>query len=332
MGNFRTTALAGLGLFLGLSVAANAAEPDWLPQPLKRPLADVTIGFSTLGAGVNAYVATYDDTFLAEAKKLGVKAILLDPQADPAKQADQVSDLIAQRVDVAVIWAVNGKAIVPSAKRVHDAGIPLVMTNSKIDPTGKDYVTAFSGPDDYNQAKIAGELMIKALGGKGNVLLINGLPGFNVSQLREKGFLDAVAAHPGIKVLDSQPANWSREKAQTLMENYIARFGKQIDGVYSADSGMGVGALSAIQAAVKEGKLEAGHIKQTDCTLFGVAYDAIKAGDYYGSVLQAPEEDARSALKAAVMIAEGLPVPAETYIKVTAVTKENIDQIARPSF
>jgi ribose transport system substrate-binding protein len=327
----RTTAVAGLGLFLGLSAAARAAEPDWLPSPLKRPLADITIGLSTLGAGVNAYVATYDDTFVAEAKKLGVKLILLDPQADPAKQADQVNDLIAQRVDVAVIWPVNGKAIVPSAKRVHDAGIPVVISNSKIDPTGKDYTTTFTGPDHYSEAKDAAELMIKALGGKGNVVMINGLPGFTTSQLRVQGFLDAIAAHPDIKVLDSQPANWSREKAQTLMENYIARFGKQIDGVYSADSGMGIGAMSAIQAAVKEGKLDAGHIKQTDCTLFGIAYDAIKTGDYYGSILQAPEEEARSALKAAILIAEGQTVPAENYFKVTLVTKDNVDQIQRPN-
>ena len=75
----RTTAVAGLGLFLGLSAAARAAEPDWLPSPLKRPLADITIGLSTLGAGVNAYVATYDDTFVAEAKKLGVKLPFKSP-------------------------------------------------------------------------------------------------------------------------------------------------------------------------------------------------------------------------------------------------------------
>jgi ribose transport system substrate-binding protein len=327
----KSSLLIGLGLLVGLTASASAADPEWMPKTLKKPLADVTIGFSSLGAGVNAYVATYVDTFSGYAKELGVKTAVLDSQADAAKQSDQIGDLVAQHVDVMVVWPANGKANVPAVKRAFEAGIPVVITNSKIDDSGKEFTATFSGPDDYAEAKLAGELMVKALNGKGNVVIIGGLPGYTVSQLREKGFRDAIAKSD-IKVLDAQPANWSREKAQSLMENYVTRFGKQIDGVYSADSGMGVGALSAIQAAVKEGKVEGGHIKLTDCTLFGVAYDAIKAGDYYGSVLQAPEEDAKSAVKAAVLIAEGQTVPKEIYIDTPVVTMENIDKIKRPSF
>jgi ribose transport system substrate-binding protein len=324
--------LIALAAFVGLATTANAADTDWLPKTLNKPLGEITLGFAGLGVGTNSYVATYVDFFNSYVKELGVKSVVLDPQSDPAKQSDQIGDLIAQQVDVMIVWPVNGKAVVPAVKQAHAAGIPIVITNSDIDESGRSYIATYTGPDHYSEALLAGALMAKGLNGKGNVVIIGGAPGYTVSQLREKGFRDAIAKFPDIKVLDSQPANWSREKAQSVMENYITRFGKQIDGVYSADSGMGVGALSAIQAAAKEGKVDAGHIIETDCTLFAVAYDAIKAGEYYGSVLQAPEEDAKVAVQTAILIAEGQTVAKKIYFDTPVITKENIDKFKRPSF
>ncbi|MGW1419912.1 sugar ABC transporter substrate-binding protein [Bradyrhizobium manausense] len=323
------SALVALGLTTG---TVNGQQPDWLPSPLPRPLNQITIGFSTLGSGVNSYVATYYQTFNAYAKELGVKTVVLDSQVDAAKQSDQIRDLIAQKVDVLIAWPVNAKAIVTALRRAHDVGLPVVVTNSQADPAADAYVTTFSGPDHYGEAQAAAEMMNKALNGKGNVVLIGGLPGYTVAQQREKGFLDAIAKYPNIKILDSQPANWSREKAQSVMESYIVRFGDTIDGVYSADSDMGVGALSAVRAAVSEGKLKAGHIKFTDCTLFAAGYDAIKSGDYYGSVLQSPVLDARSALQAAIRIAESQKVEKTLYFDTPAITLDNINQFERPSF
>ena len=324
--------LAAAAVWIGASGFATAQQPDWLPATLKKPLAEITIGFTNLGVGVNGYTAQYQETFDAYAAELGVKTIVLDSGTDPARQGNQVQDLIAQKVDVMIIWPVNGQAIVPFDKQAHEAGIPVIATNSNIDPSGKEYLTAFTGPDDFTEAKIAGEMMVEALGGKGNVVMINGLPGYTVSQLRIDGFMEAIKAHPEIKVLDSQPANWSQEKAQTLMENYITRFGDQIDGVYAAESGMGMGAYAAIEAAVADGRLVEGHIKQTDATIYQSVYDAIKAGKYYGSVLQSPEEDARLAIKTAVLVALGETVPETTYMETPAVNAATIDSIARPSF
>jgi ribose transport system substrate-binding protein len=328
----RRSLLVSIGL-IALAAGANAAETTWMPASPKKPLSDITIGFTDVGAGGNAYSATYIDTFIKYAKELGVNAVVLDSQGDPAKQADQIRDLIAQQVNVMVVWPVNGKAVVPAVRQAHDAGIPVVITNSKIDDSGTKYTVTFSGPNDYAEAKMAGELMVKALSGKGNVVIIGGNPGYTVSEMRESGFRDALAKAPEMKVLDSQPASsWSREKSQAIMEDFITRFGKQIDGVYTMESSMGMGAQAAIRAAEKDGKIVPGHIKQTDCTLFGIGWDAIKAGDYFGSVLQSPEEDAKAALKAAILTAEGEKLPNEVYFDGVPVTKDNVDQIKKPSF
>ena len=322
--------ISTLAMVAALTASAFAAEPDWAATG-KKPLSEVTVGFANLGAGVNSYAARYLEVFNERAKELGIKTVVLDSQADASKQAGQISDLVSQGVDSIIIWPVNGKGIVPFAKRAHEAGIPVVVTNSNIDPSGKDYIAAYTGPDDFTEAKLAGEMMVKALGGKGNVVMLNGIPGYTVTQLRIDGFMEGIKGSD-IKILDSQPAHFSQEKAQTLMENYITRFGKDIDGVFSVDSGVGAGVLSAVEAAEGDGRLDAGHVKMVDATIFGPIYDAIQQGKYYGSVVQSPEDDATLALDTATKAAMGIEVPREVYLPMPIVTSETIKDIAKPSF
>lgn len=321
---------AGLTLMLATGIASAQDRADWMPED--ADLSDITVGVTTIGPSVNSYSATYVEEFESYAGELGLDIIMLDSQADPARQSNQVQDLIAQQVDVLVVWPINAQAIVPAVRQAHDRGIPVVISNSKIDESGTQFTDTFTGPDDYTQAKKAGDLMVEGLGGEGKVVIIGGTPGYTVSNLREQGFRDALE-DSGIEVLDAQPANWSRERAQSLMENYVTRFGDEIDGVYAADAGMGVGALSAVQAAVSDGTLPEDHgIIFTDATLFAAGYDAIKDGDYYGSILQSPKEDARTAVRAAVLLGLGEEVPELMYMETPAVTKENVDEYERPVF
>jgi ribose transport system substrate-binding protein len=310
---------------------APTRPPAWLHPPVAKPLASVRIGFSSIGAGVNAYTAAYTRALTDYARHLGIKLIVLDAQADPVRQADQVLDLMAQQVDVLVIWPVNAKAVVSPIRQVYRAHIPVVITNSQVHPSGEPYIVSFSGPDDYAQAQLAAKLMVDALGGRGNVVMIDGTPGYTASELRMRGFLDYVKLHPGIHVLDQQPANWSREKAQSLMENYITRFGNTIDAVYSADSGSGIGAYAAARAALAEGKIARIPVF-TDPTFTAAAYDAVASGGYYGSVMQSPISDARQALTTAVLVAEHRPVPRTRFLRTPVVTRSTLAALGRPEF
>lgn len=307
------------------------AEPDWYPKSAAKPIGALTIGFSFCGAAMNGYLATYGEEFKRYADELGVKVIILDAQVDAARQSDQIRDLIAQQVDGLVVWPLNGKAVVPAVRDAKAAGLPIVIANSNIDPSGSEFIVTFAGPDDFTEGKISGQLMVQALNGKGNVVMMDGLPGYTVSRMRHDGFLEGIKGSQ-VKVIDSQPADWSQEKAQSVMENYIARYGKQIDGVWSAAAVMGGGSLTAITAAVADGKIEAGHIKQTDATVFGAVFDAIKERKYYGSVYQSPKEDARAALKAGVLAALRQPLPKTIFMDTPAITSENIGQFERPNF
>jgi ribose transport system substrate-binding protein len=318
-----TVAALGIG-----ALNAQDADPDlsFLKQPPKKPLSSITIGFTENNVGVDSYQTTYEKTFKEYAKNLGVKIVVLDPQSDPVRQVSQIQDLIAQRVDVLIVWPTNAKAVVPALRQAKNAGIPVVITNSPVDVSGLPYTVAFSGPDTRGEGKIAGEMMLNAINGKGNVVIINGKPGYSTAIDREAGFLDVMKDVPGVKILDAQPADWNREKAQTIMENFLTRFGKQIDGVYAADDNMGVGALNALKAAGISG------VKLVGATNFAVGYDAIKAGEYYGSVVQSPVTDAKTALETAIRVALGEEVPKTIFIDTPAITKENVDTFERPVF
>lgn len=316
------------GTLAAASMAASAADvPSWLNTPLKKPLSEVRIGITQNNAGVDSYQTTYEQAFQKFAKELGIQSVVLDPQGDPAKQANQIQDLTAQRVDVMIVWPTNSKAMVPAVCRAKRAGIPVVITNSRLDKSGRRCTVSFSGPNTIEEGRVAGRLLIEALNGQGNVVVINGQPGYATAINREQGFDEVVSKHKGIKILDAQPADWNRAKAQSVMENFLTKYGDKIDGVFAADDNMGVGALNAIKAAGMAGK-----IKITGATNFGVGYDAIKAGTYYGSVVQSPVEDAKNALRTAVKVAEGQSVPKTSYIKTPPITQKNIDQYPRPVF
>jgi ribose transport system substrate-binding protein len=318
-----------LVLTLALCVSAFAGgtqEPAKGAKPAVKQNKDIVVGLVDAAIGSNSYSTTHDKAFRARIKELGVQAIILDPNFDVALQQNQVEDLIQKKVDVIVIWPLNGKTIVPFLKKVHDAGIPCLTANSPADPSGDQYINGYCGPDSFAEGKIAGEMMVKALGGKGKVVELTGLPGFVPSIQRHDGFMEGIKGSQ-IELIDSQPADWNTEKAQKVMETYLTKY-KQIDGIYGADDGICAGAMNALKAV---GKLD-GKIKITSATLFGVGWDAIKSGLMYASVYQSPILDAQITADTAVKLAKGEKIPFNNVFETPAVTKENVDKFERPGW
>lgn len=287
----------------------------------------IKIGFAQNNVGIDSYQTTYDKT-LKEAQKdyPNVELIILDAGGDIVRQSSQVDDLILQKVDVIVVWPTNGEAIVPAMKKASDAGIPVVVTNSMVAEKGVQYMTSFSGPDNITQGKYAAQLMNEALGGKGKIVQISGLPGYTTAIERQKGFEDELAViAPGITIVDTQPGDWNREKSQRVMEDFLTKY-SDIDGVYSADDNMGIGALNAAKAAGRNNLIFVG------ATCFAVGYDAIEAGEYYGSIYQSPVDDAKNAIQTAVDVAQGKTVEQFNYFDTPKISQENIDEFTRPVF
>ena len=288
----------------------------------------IRVGITQNNVGVDSYQTTYEQAFIAAADaNPDVEAIVLDAGGDVARQIAQIQDLIQQRVDVIIIWPTNGKAVVPAVRQAHQEGIPVVITNSNIAEEGQQFIASFSGPDNIKQGAYAAEIMCDKLGGEGQIVQISGQPGYTTAIERQKGFEDRLAeVCPDVKILETQPGDWNREKAQRVMENFLTKYGDQIDGVYSGDDNMGVGALNAAKAAGRSDIVFVG------ATNFSVGYEAMERGEYWGSIYQSPVDDAKNALATAIAVAKGEEVPHLNYFDTPKITQDNMSEFSKPVF
>ncbi|MEQ6888390.1 sugar ABC transporter substrate-binding protein [Halomonas sp. CS7] len=286
------------------------------------------IGITQNNVGVDSYQTTYESAFESAASaRDDVEVVVLDAGGDVARQIGQVRNLIQQQVDAIIIWPTNGQAVIPAIRQAHKAGIPVVVTNSKIAEAGMEYIAAFSGPDNVQQGASSAEMMCDALDGEGQIVQIAGQPGYTTAMERSNGFEVRLAeACPDVEILETQPADWNREKAQRVMENFLTKY-DDIDGVYSGDDNMGVGALNAAKSAGR-----AGDIAFIGATNFAVGYEAIERGEYYGSIYQSPVDDAEAALQTALDVLEGKEVPKMNFFETPKITADNLAEFDKPVF
>ena len=195
------------------------------------------------------------------------------------EQMSQIDDVVTKKPDAIVMVPVDYKAMVAGVQKINDAKIPVVNVTDR--SAGGDFV-AFVGADDYSIAKATGEVLLKAMGGKGDVIIIEGVRGAATAQDRLRGFKDAIAEFPGVKLAASQPGNYQRLQAMQVMENLLQAT-PNVAGVMAANDAMAIGAMDALADA------------NSKALIVGIngtkeAVDAIKAGkmlasgDYNGFV------------------------------------------------
>ena len=291
------------------------------------------IGITQNNVGVDSYQTTYEQAFIAAAEENpSVEAVVLDAGGDVARQIGQIQDLIQQQVDAIIIWPTNGQAVVPAVRRAHQEGIPVIVTNSNIAEEGFDFIASFSGPDNITQGARSAEIMCDKFKADGiadeaQIIQIAGQPGYTTAIERAKGFEDRLPeVCPNVTLLETQPGDWNREKSQRVMEAFLVKY-EDIDGVYSGDDNMGVGALNAAKAAGR-----ADEMIFVGATNFAVGYEAMARGEYYGSIYQSPVDDAEAALATALDVLKGEDVPMLNYFDTPKITVDNMDEFSKPVF
>ena len=218
----------------------------------KIDLKNATVGFSQSEKEANPFRIAETASIKAEAKKRGVKLLTANAQSQFSKQISDVQDLIAKGVDLLVIAPLNSDGWEPVLKSATARKIPIVTVDRQINAKAcQDYVS-FIGSDFVAQGSHAADQMIKATGGEGEVAILLGSPGNNVTTERTKGFKDRIKEKaPSLKVVFQQTGEFAREKGQQVTEQLIqSRPG--IDGVYAENDEMGLGAVNALKGAGKK--------------------------------------------------------------------------------
>lgn len=280
---------------------------------------DITIGLAMAGIS-SAYLKPVADFAKQEADTKGVKLILMDAQWDAQKQADQIANLMAQKVDALILNPVDAKSSLPSLKKLKDANIPVVNLNMKVDDNSIDYVKTYVGASMQAEAEMAADMMAEALGGKGNIVIIEGAPGSDAQIYRTKSFQDQLTAkYPDIKVLGIANGAWDRAKAMAAAEDLLTKY-PNIDGIYTHDDNMTIGAIEAAKAAGRADKIKFIGIGGSKAGI-----EAVKSGDMYGSVTQPPDWEGATSVDAAIDLVNGKEVKSWLRDPVEMIKKDNVD-------
>ena len=225
--------------FLGVALAAIIAAGATTAAHAADKLALV---LSTLN---NPFFVTLKDGAATKAKQLGYDLVVLDSQNDPAKELSNVEDVLNQNVKLVMLNPANSDAAKSSVLAANHKNVPVITLDRSAN--GGDVVTHIAS-DNVAGGRMAADLVIKKLGGKGNVVELEGVPGASAARDRGKGFGDEIATAPGIKIIVSQTANFDRTQGLNVMEN-ILQAQPNIDAVFAQNDEMALGAVKAIQAA-----------------------------------------------------------------------------------
>ena len=178
-------------------------------------------------------------------KKAGinVELVIQSADVDVQGQIQQIRNLINAKVDGILINPNSQTGLNQVIKEATDAGIKVVVVDQEVSaPTAINVAI-----DQRAWAKNKMDWLAKTLGGKGNIVIINGIAGHPANEARVAGINDALKNYPGLKVLNSTNADWDQAKGQQVMSSLLASQ-PNIDGVFTQD-GMGQGVLRALLAA-----------------------------------------------------------------------------------
>ncbi|MGV0746351.1 sugar ABC transporter xylitol/D-threitol-binding protein ThpA [Mycolicibacterium sp. XJ870] len=282
---------------------------------------DTTANSDTTRIGVSVYdmssfITAGKEGMDTYAKDNNIELVWNSANLDVSTQANQVDSMINQGVDAIIVVPVQADSLGPQVASAKAKGIPLVPVNAALNSPD---VAGNVQPDDVAAGAQEMQMMADRLGGRGNIVILQGPLGQSGELDRSKGIEQTLAKYPDIKVLARDTANWKRDEAVNKMKNWISGFGPQINGVVAQNDDMGLGALQALK--------ESG---RADVPIVGIdgiedGLNAVKSGEFIGTSLQNGTVELSAGLAVANALAKGEQVNTEPVYIMPAITKDNVD-------
>jgi len=308
-----------------------------------RALGALTLAASAISAiaadkvtlGVAIPTATHGFTggivwWANEAKKELEKAhpdlkIIIKTAGGAPEQANQLQDLVTvNKINALVIFPFESASLTQPVAQVKKKGVYVTVVDRGLTDTSAQ--DAYVAGDNTAFGKLPAEYLAKTMDGKGDIVALRGIP-TTLDNERWAAFESVIKQHPDMKVLDAKYANWNRDDAFKVMQDYLTRF-KHIDAVWAADDDMMIGVLKAIDQA-----------KRTDIKqVFGGAgsKEAVKRIMDGDKLVQADVSYSPKFIYDAIKLTaearlKGENLPATTIIPSVLITKENAKQFYYPN-
>jgi ribose transport system substrate-binding protein len=230
--------LAAAGILTALGLPAEAVTK-------------IGIVVETLG---NPYFACLKKAAEEEAAKhsdVDLSVIGAATGTDLAGMTRMIEDLTQAKVDVLAFNAVDPNAMISTAKKAQAAGIKVLIHS---DDLAEQVASHFVGPDQYAGQAAVARIVASALGGKGSVAILEGVPGNMSSLLRKKGAEETLAKYPGIQIIGVWAANWDRAQGLQKAEDILTAH-PDVSAIIAVNDEMAFGALQAVKARNLLGKV-----------------------------------------------------------------------------
>ena len=268
----------------------------------------------------NAFFVEMEKGARAAADSLGIELVVQAPEreVDVEKQMAIVENLIQTRVGVLALVPNGARELVPAIVKANRANIPVIIVDSRVDTTALraagGTIASFIGSDNVDGGRLAGRFVAEKLAGKGQVAVLEGIPGHESGDSRLRGFREALSSHPALTIVSSQTANGERDQGFNVAQN-ILQAHPGVQAIFACNDVMALGAVEAIAAAGKTGKIVVvGFDAQDD------ARKAIDAGRMAATIAQSPAAMGRLAVVSAYKLLRKEAVPSEQPVAIELVS------------
>ncbi len=306
-------------LGLGVCCAAGAAAASSLCGS-QAEAQQTTIGFVPSIASDPFFVSMQYGA-QEEARQLGVKLVWQGAMGvySPTAQLPFVNAVLNQKPDAFVFVPTDSNALMPSVNRAVNLRIPVVTADTSVADT-TNIAGAVTG-DNIGGGALAADLLDEALGGKGQVYLMTGLPGVSTDELRKRGFEDKLKSYRGLTYLGFQFSSDQPSHAAEVIRDLLLRY-PHLAAVFCIDDETAIGVIQGLRNAGKLGQVKV------------VAYDAepgevaaLKAGDLIGLVAQQPVLEGQMAVKMAYEATKGIkPAVKNNILPDILIRRETMDE------
>ncbi|OKX84999.1 D-ribose ABC transporter substrate-binding protein [Corynebacterium glutamicum] len=271
----------------------------------------ITLALSTQ---TNPFFVQLRDGAQEKADELGVTLNVQDASDDAATQANQLNNAVTTGAGVVIVNPTDSDAVVPSVEALNQADIPVVAVDRS---SNGGEVASFVASDNVAGGAQAAAALAEAIGGEGEILMLQGIAGSSASRDRGQGFEEEIAKHEGISIVAKQTANFDRGEGLDVATNLLQAH-PNVKAIFAENDEMALGALEALGARAGEEVIVVGF----DGTNDGLA--AVEDGRMLATVAQQPEELGAKAVEEAAKLLRGEDAETEVPVEVVIVKLDNV--------
>lgn len=274
-------------------------------------------------ASSNPFFARMEQGARKAADSLNINLLVgtITKETDINQQISIVENMIIQEVRAILIAPADSKSIINVLKKAQAKGIRIINVDNRIDVEIADLaglkIDCYVGVDNEEGGRMAGEYLVKLMGGKGKAAMLEGIRGVDNAEARKCGFLMSLE-NTNIELVASQSANWAQDQGLDVFANML-QANPDIEGLFCANDMMALGAIQAIEQAGKTGQ-----IFVTSYDNLKAAREAILQNKLHATIEQHPELMGYESVVVAHELLSGRQIPSEKLIRLDLITKKKL--------